>query len=95
MLSTFTVNSIADDGSTGTLRWAVSQANVDTSPSTIDFDLGTAPATITLLQGPLVLSNTSEPVTIDGPGAGLLSISGNRASRSSRWTRARTRRSRG
>jgi fibronectin-binding autotransporter adhesin len=80
MLSTFTVNSLADDGSTGTLRWAVAQADVDTSPSTIDFDLGAAPATITLSMGALVLSNTSEPVAIDGPGAGLLSISGNHSS---------------
>ncbi len=80
MLSTFTVESVADDGSTGTLRWAIAQANVDTSPSTIEFDLGNAPTTITLTQGTLVLSNAAEPVAIDGPGAGLLSISGNHSS---------------
>ena len=27
LLSTFTVNSTADDGSSGTLRWAIGQAN--------------------------------------------------------------------
>ena len=64
LLSTFTVTSTADDGSTGTLRWAVAQANSDTSPSTIDIELGTAPATITLSQGQLELSNTAQSVTI-------------------------------
>ena len=48
LLSAFTVTSTADDGSVGTLRWAVAQANSDTSASTIDIELGTAPATITL-----------------------------------------------
>ncbi len=81
LLSTFSVTSTADDGSTGTLRWAVDGANADTSPSTIVFDLGTAPATITLTQGQLELSNTSESVTIDdGWGQGPVTISGNKAS---------------
>ncbi len=71
--------STADDGSIGTLRWAVQQADAATSPSTIDFNLGNAPATITLSRGELELSNTAEPTTIDGPGASLLSINGNRA----------------
>jgi parallel beta-helix repeat protein len=79
LLSTFHVTSTADDGSVGTLRWAVQQADAATSPSTIDFELGNAPATITLSQGQLELSNTAEPTTINGPGAGLLSINGNRA----------------
>jgi hypothetical protein len=39
------------------------------------------PATITLTQGQLELSNTGTAITIDGPGAGLLSISGNNANR--------------
>jgi parallel beta-helix repeat protein len=81
LLATFTVNSTADDGNTGTLRWAVAQANAATSPSTIAFNLGSAPATITLSHGQLELSNTSEATTIDGPGAKLLSVSGNKASR--------------
>ena len=37
LLSNFAVTSTADDGSTGTLRWAVEQANAATTPSTIDF----------------------------------------------------------
>src|SRR5262245_47856550 len=48
LLSKFHVTSTADDGSVGTLRWAVQQADAATTPSTIDFELGTAPATITL-----------------------------------------------
>ncbi len=78
LLSTFPVTSPADDGSTGTLRWAVAGAKADTSPRTIVFELGTAAAMITLSQGQLELSNTSESVTIDdGPGQGPVTISGN------------------
>ena len=80
-LLTFHVTSTADDGTTGTLRWAVQQADAATSPSTIDFRLGDAAATITLSQGELELSNTTETITIDGPGANLLSINANRDSR--------------
>ena len=46
------------------------------SPSTIDFNLGKSPATITLSQGALVLDNVAQSITIDGPGATLLTISG-------------------
>ncbi len=81
LLSMFPVTSTADDGSTGTLRWAVAGANADTSPSSIAFELGTTPAMITLTQGQLELSNTSEAVTIgDGPGEGPVTISGNNQS---------------
>ncbi len=78
LLSMFPVTSTADDGSTGTLRWAVAGANADTSPSTIVFEPGTAAATITLTQGILELSNASESVTIsDGTGQGPVTVSGN------------------
>ena len=60
----FPVTSTADDGSTGTLRWAVAQANAAPSPSSIVFELGTSSATITLSQGLLELSNTAESITI-------------------------------
>jgi hypothetical protein len=79
LLSTFDVSSTADDGSIGTLRWAIEQVDVATTPSTIDFHLGNTPATITLLRGSLEMSNTAEPTTITGPGANLLSINGNKA----------------
>ena len=81
LLSTFPVTSTADDGSTGTLRWAVDGANADSAPSKIVFELGTTAATITLTQGQLDLSNTSESVTIyNGPGEGPVTISGNNQS---------------
>ncbi len=77
----FQVNSTADDGSTGTLRWAVVQANSAGSDSAIEFELGTTAATITLSQGVLDLTNTAYPVSIyDGPGQGPVTISGNGAS---------------
>ena len=80
LLATFNVTSPADtltngQPTMGTLRWAVEQADVATTPSTIDFNL-TTPATITLSQGVLDLTNTSDSVTIDGPGASELSVSG-------------------
>ena len=82
LLATFAVTSTADDGSTGTLRWAVAQANSASSSSTIDVDLGTSAATITLSQGPLVLSNTAEATMIyDHMGQGPVTISGNNTSR--------------
>ena len=81
LLSTFPVTSTADDGSSGTLRWAVAGANADSAPSKIVFELGTTAATITLTQGQLDLSNTSESVTIyNGPGEGPVTISGNNQS---------------
>ena len=52
-IPTFAVTSTADDGSGGTLRWAIAQADADPSSSTIEFDLGTTPTTITLTQGTL------------------------------------------
>ncbi len=81
LLATFTVTSIADtltggDPTTGTLRWAVEQANSATDASTIDFDptLFATPKTITLTQGELKL-NANGSETITGPAAGV-TISG-------------------
>ncbi|MGP0064765.1 MAG: Ig-like domain repeat protein [Isosphaeraceae bacterium] len=82
LLSTFAVTSTADNGNDGTLRWAVAQADAADSASTIEFELGTAPATITLSQVlQLELSNTSDATTIeDGPGQGPVTVSGDDAS---------------
>jgi hypothetical protein len=78
LLATINVTSAADDGSANTLRWAIAMANTANTPTSIDIELGTAPATITLALGQLELSNTSQPVTIyDGVGQGPVSISGN------------------
>src|SRR5262249_24081347 len=84
LLSTFPVtnNAVDDVNTTGTLRWAIAQANAATSPSSIEIELGSTLATITLTQGQLELSNTYYPTTIyDGPGEGAVAVSGNNASR--------------
>jgi hypothetical protein len=76
LLSTFTVNSAADDGSTGTLRWAINQANANGQASTITFSsLFNSPQTIILDGGTLELTDTAK-TTIAGPGAGLLTVDG-------------------
>src|SRR5262249_18147504 len=77
--ATFTVLSTLDDGSVGSLRWAVEQANAAAGADTIDFDTAVfaTPQTITLTSGRLWLARAT---TITGPGANLLSISGNHAS---------------
>jgi hypothetical protein len=79
--STFTVTNTLDDGSVGSLRWAVNQANANPGQDWIDFSSAVfnTPKTITLTGGQLTLADTG--TTIIGPGAGLLSISGNNASR--------------
>jgi hypothetical protein len=81
LLSTFTVNSTADNGSTGTLRWALDQANASNQAERIGFSsLFNTPHTIRLTGGPLVLSDPAG-ITITGPGENFLSITGNKASR--------------
>jgi hypothetical protein len=72
--ATRTVTSTADAGP-GSLR----QAIADAAPGdTIGFSLAGCPCTITLTTGELVIS---KDLTIQGPGADLLSVSGNNASR--------------
>ena len=79
LLSTFAVNSTADDGSTGTLRWAINQANQNGQVNTITFSsLFNSPQTITLTGGTLELNDTAM-TTITGPGANLLTLNGNGA----------------
>ena len=60
----YVVTSTADDGSAGTLRWAVSQVNSSTGPGVIQFDLGTGLQRIAMV-GPL--PEITNPVQIDGP----------------------------
>ncbi len=79
LLSTYTVTSVADDGSAGTLRWALTQADEHFESSTINF-ASNVTGTITLAQGQLDISNL-QPVYIFGPGANVLSINGNGATR--------------
>ena len=70
----------ANNPTAGTLRWAVEQADAATGVSQINFNLST-PATITLAQGPLDLTNQAGAVNVNGPGAGLLTVSGGGQSR--------------
>ena len=93
LLSTYTVTSTADVAASapnypGTLRWAVAQANAAgapaSNPSVITFSPslfgagGATPQTITLTQGQLLFTGGVTNVT--GPGANLLTVSGNNAS---------------
>src|SRR5262245_21677271 len=71
--STFTVHNTLDDGSVGSLRWAVGQANTHSGADTIGFDSGvfSTPRTITLSGGQLELSDTTGAISIAGPKAGV------------------------
>jgi hypothetical protein len=74
--TTYTVTNNGDNGP-GTLRQAVVDANADTvSPTIIDFQAGVA-SPITLTGGSIAVSNS---MTINGPGSGSLTVSGNNAS---------------
>ena len=75
--TTFTVTD-SGDGGANTLRWAVEAANSAAGPDTIDFNLASLPGTITLTSGELAIT---DDLTITGPGASSLAISGNSTSR--------------
>src|SRR5262245_1795083 len=75
--STFTVTDLLDNTSPGSLRWAVGQANSNPGPDTIAFATSVR-GTITLTSGELRITDS---VTINGPGASLLTVSGNQAAR--------------
>src|SRR5262245_57953184 len=72
--STFTVLNLLDAGS-GSLRAAVAAANTNPGTDTINF--GTT-GTIALTSGQLDITDS---LTINGPGASALTVSGNNASR--------------
>ena len=80
--STFTVTNLLDDGSVGSLRWAVNQVDHTEGANTINFDstVFNAAKTITLTGSPLELSNAGGAETITGPAAGV-TISGGGLSR--------------
>lgn len=73
---TFTVNNTNDTGA-GSLRNAVTQANANPG-STINFNSLSLPATIKLTSGELELTQNT---TITGPGASVLTVSGDNQSR--------------
>ena len=82
LLSTFTVTSTLDNGSVGSLRWAVGQANSAGGAETIAFDktVFKTPQTITLTGTQLELTDTTGTETITGPKAGV-TVSGGEHSR--------------
>jgi hypothetical protein len=81
LLSTFTVTSTADDGSTGTLRWAMIEANRDHQANTIDFSRAVfaTPQKITLTFGQLELLDAYGTQAIVGPAAGVTISAGNQS----------------
>src|SRR6266852_1375440 len=78
----FTVTNLLDDGSVGSLRWAVGQANSTGGNETIDFDptLFATPQTITLSGTQLELTDTTGTETLTGPAVGV-TVSGGGQSR--------------
>lgn len=76
MLSVFSVTNLQDSGA-GSLRAAIASANASSGADTITFKKGLA-GTITLTTGQIEISDS---LTINGPGAARLSISGNNATR--------------
>ena len=75
--STFTVSNLADSGP-GSLRQAVLDANAHPGADVIRFAHAARDGTIALTGGQL---NITDNLTIDGPGADELAVSGNDASR--------------
>ncbi|HEX8249603.1 MAG TPA: FG-GAP-like repeat-containing protein [Pyrinomonadaceae bacterium] len=80
--SIFTVMNTNDSGA-GSLRNAIAQAVMTTESRTIVFDQAAfnTPQTITLATNLLMNSNNGGTITIYGPGANLLTITGNGATR--------------
>lgn len=76
LLSTFTVTNLADSGA-GSLRDAIDQANGHAGADVVRFQAGLS-GTVTLTSGQLEIS---DDLTLDGPGANRITISGNNASR--------------
>jgi hypothetical protein len=76
-LSTFVVSDLNDSGA-GSLRQAVAQADGTPGPNEIDFATGLS-GTITLTSGQLTIADND--LTIVGPGADQLSVSGDTTSR--------------
>ena len=83
LLSAFSVVSAGDAGTgsglSGDIRYCVTQANQPANAgSTITFETALTGNTVTLANGPLVISDA---MTITGPGASSLTLSGNNSSR--------------
>ena len=73
--ATFTVANLNDSG-LGSLRDAITQANTTPGADTITFQAGLT-GTITLTSGELAIN---ESLTVNGPGEGVITVSGNGSS---------------
>src|SRR5215475_9768752 len=62
------VTSLSDDGSAGTLRWAITQANANAGADTIDFQVA---GTISLNGSELPVFTDSATTAIAGPSGGV------------------------
>lgn len=78
--ATFTVTNTNDTGA-GSLRQAITDANTAASADTIVFDSSFNTARTITLAGTVLLIGTNADLTITGPGANLLTVSGNNVSR--------------
>jgi hypothetical protein len=74
VLLSYVVTSLADDGSAGTLRYEIEQAEAAGSNQTITF-ASQLSGMINLSGSALSLNQTGGTLAIDGPGAGVLTIS--------------------
>src|SRR5262245_14704676 len=70
---TFTVTNTLDDGSVGSLRWAIGQANAHPGDDAINFDRSVfgSHQTIALAGAQLQLTDTTAATSITGPRAGV------------------------
>jgi hypothetical protein len=73
--ATFTVLNTNDSGA-GSLRQAIIDANASNEDDVIDFELSDCPCVITLTTGVLSIAS-NDSLTVNGPGADQLSVSGN------------------
>lgn len=84
LLASFLVSHTLDDDSTGSLRWAVEQANSSAGVDEITFEssLFSTPQTITLnpARGQIAFTDTAK-TTLRGPAAESLYVHGNQATR--------------
>lgn len=79
--ATFAVTHGLDDGSSGSLRWAIEQANA-AGAGTHTINIATPSATTIALSDDLpLIDNASATIIINGPGAGDLTIDGNHSRR--------------
>ena len=71
-VSTFTVTTLGDTGASGTLRWAITQANAAAGTSVIEF----APTLRGTIGLGTALPAIARPVTVNGPGRSVITIAG-------------------